>query len=500
MIYDSGPNSHGTGVGDQVADVATGTNGDQVFVTGQVPDANTQAWKAATVAYNSDGGLMWVAHFAGSHGAAPADIEVSSDGSTVFVIGGSANKDRTVFVMTAVAYDSKTGEERWVAEYGSKAGGAALALSPTGDELYVTGPEASGDEGNIDFATAAFSTSTGTLLWAARYDAANDTPSQDLPMFVYSAGNHVYVGGLSTAVRDGRVMRAFVAVAYDKTEVVSLADPAEQDPLWVSRYVANGHSPLSLAWYPPVMRLSPDSSRLFVLLTDISTSTDHDAVVVAYDAVSGYQEWAVTYPRPKEAFRSWGGDLVVSPDGERVYITGATDTYDAGVLPWGIWDATTGLTDSLVTSDIKLLTAAYDSSTGRQLWSSNYRHVGFDEGFAIGVSPDGQHVYVTGRSLRVTPRAWLKYDLYGTFDPIILGFTARDGEREWLARFGADDYKFVEDLHHSVSTDGKRLYVSATQHTRQPEPSYVTFVGQVFDQRIGNVSDYLLVAYDLENE
>lgn len=181
VTYDSGPNGHGTGVGDQAAGVATSPNGDQVFVTGQVPDANTQAWKAATVAYDSDGELMWVAHFTGRHGAAPADIEVSSDGSTVFVIGGSANKDRTVFVMTAVAYDAKTGEERWVAEYGSKSGGAALALSPTGDELYVTGPEAAGDEGNIDFATVAFATSTGRLLWSARYDAidAMDDTSSD---------------------------------------------------------------------------------------------------------------------------------------------------------------------------------------------------------------------------------------------------------------------------------------------------------------------------------
>lgn len=486
--YDSGPDSHGLGwgVGDQLADVATSPDGDRVFVTGQVPDATTQAWKAATVAYDSNGELLWVAHFAGRHGAAAAAIAISSDGSTVFVIGGSANKDRTVFVMTAVAYDAATGEELWAAENGSKAGGAAVALSPTGGELYVTGPEAVGDGQNIDFATAAFDTSTGALLWSTRHDATDASsgsavaPSVDRPLHIYSTGDRIYVGGESTSVRDGQTTIAVVAAAYDTGEAVSSTDPVGPDPLWTNRYAPSESDRRLLGGdFPPVMRISPDGSRLFWLATVTARDgSDLNAVVIAYDAAHGNQEWAEAYPT-----ESLGWDLAISPDGERAYFTGLAF---ARFLPLAIPN----------TQEIKLLTTAYDSSTGDQLWSQDYGHAGLDEGFAIAVSPDGQHVYVAGRS--AVPNAGAFYWLHGLFDLVTLEYAATSGQQEWAARFGTGDYQRINPKRLSVSPDGQRLYIGATEHPREPDP-YLAGPAEALDQRIGNWSDYLMVAYDLKN-
>ncbi|HVM12008.1 MAG TPA: PQQ-binding-like beta-propeller repeat protein, partial [Actinomycetota bacterium] len=107
-------------------------------------------------------------------------------GERVYVTGGGR-----VFpggpVSTTIAYAAGSGEELWVARYGGLPGsiGAsnAIAVSPSGDRIYVTGRTSQaggrfiGSQHDLpssidDVATVAYDRD-GNEVWAARFDGAN---------------------------------------------------------------------------------------------------------------------------------------------------------------------------------------------------------------------------------------------------------------------------------------------------------------------------------------
>lgn len=108
----------------------------------------------------------------------------------------------------------------WAVYYGGSTNGdqpAAIALSPNGDHIYVTG-FAYGTGSDSDFATVAYD-SAGAKLWERRYNGAGNGPDQAKAMAVDQAGN-VYVAGtayLSTSVINGRtcVNMSYITVKYD---------------------------------------------------------------------------------------------------------------------------------------------------------------------------------------------------------------------------------------------------------------------------------------------
>jgi hypothetical protein len=95
-------------------------------------------------------------------------------------------------------------------------------------------------------------------------------------------------------------------------------------------------------------------------------------------ATPGAQVWAARYNGPGN-----GTDIATalgaSPDGSKVYVTGQSP------------GRTSGLDGA---------TVAYDASTGAKVWARRFNGPGNsdDYAFALGVSPDGSKVFVTGRS------------------------------------------------------------------------------------------------------
>lgn len=143
--------------------------------------------------------------------------------------------------------------------------------------------------------------------------------------------------------------------------------------------------------------------------------------------------------------------LGVSPDGSAVYVAG--DSAGAG-----------GSAD--------YATVAHDAATGAQLWATGYDGpgTGSDTPGALGVSPDGQLVYVTGGSGGEDTG----------LDYATVAYHAATGDELWVARYDGpgNDLDIATDL--AVNPEGSTVYVTGRSRS-----------GATLDSE-----DYATVAYD----
>jgi hypothetical protein len=147
---------------DDVANsVAVSPTGDTVFVTGH--SYATSNFDYATVAYNAaTGARLWVQRYNGSGNRDDYaySVAVSPAGDAVFVTGGSWRATSGPFDYTTLAYNAATGARLWVKHYNGPANGndyaTSMAVSPTGDRVFVTGPS-DGGASHMDYLTIAYS-------------------------------------------------------------------------------------------------------------------------------------------------------------------------------------------------------------------------------------------------------------------------------------------------------------------------------------------------------
>src|SRR6266542_1984563 len=346
-------------------------------------------------------------------------LGVSPDGSTVFVTGfsaGSTSKDD----YATIAYDAATGGERWVARYTGLGNvgfdhAYALGVSPDGFTVYVTG-YSSGSNYYYDYATVAYDASTGAQLWFARYNGPGNDADIASALVVSPDGSTVFVSGSSTG---SATYYDYATVAYDATTGAKH---------WVARYNGPGDG------YDQVYDLGvrPDGSAVFVTGGSGGSTSYDDYATVAYDASTGSQQWVARYNGPGNFYDS-AIALGVSPDGSAVFVTG----YGPG---------STTLED--------YATLAYDAATGAQLWLKRYNGPGNgdDFAFALGVSPDGSTVFVSGPSTGST----------SNWDYATVAYDAATGSQRWVARYNSpangDDaaYSLV------VSPDGSAVIVTGS--------------------------------------
>src|SRR2546425_9366584 len=119
------------------------------------------------------GGPLWVARYngTGNDDDVARSLVVSPDGSRVFVTGYSYGANGWEDYATA-AYHTATGTLLWLARYDGPASttdeAVSIGVSPDGSRVFVTG-RSTGIESHVDFATLSYDTATGDLVWEARY-------------------------------------------------------------------------------------------------------------------------------------------------------------------------------------------------------------------------------------------------------------------------------------------------------------------------------------------
>ncbi len=262
-----------------------------------------------------------------------------------------------------------SGAQLWVRRYTGSGNvtsdddlGRSVAVSPSGDTIFVTG-YSTGD--TQDYATIAYNAATGAQLWLKRYNGPAGSDDQAYSVAVSPDGSAVFVTGFSTGATSGD---DYVTVAYNA---------ATGAQLWVRRYNGPGNG----TDHAGSVAVSPGGDTVFVTgYSDGGATTRYDYATVAYNAATGAQLWVNRYDGGSA---SHGGDAVsvaVSPGGGTVYVTG----FSPGA-----------------TSGDDYVTVACNAATGATLWVRRYNGSGnsTDDPVSVAVSPDGGTVYVTGRSI-----------------------------------------------------------------------------------------------------
>jgi DNA-binding beta-propeller fold protein YncE len=127
---------------------------------------------------------------------------------------GTSGRLRGSEDFSTVAYDAATGKTRWAEAYNGPADdtdlGGAVAVSPDGSTVFVAGLS-TGSTTRGDYATLAYETSTGAMLWVQRYNGVvthgGDSPAD---LAVSPDGSAVFVTGTSEGVR----FTDYATVAY----------------------------------------------------------------------------------------------------------------------------------------------------------------------------------------------------------------------------------------------------------------------------------------------
>ncbi|MHB1877138.1 MAG: PQQ-binding-like beta-propeller repeat protein [Streptosporangiaceae bacterium] len=113
------------------------------------------------------GAVLWTARYNGpGNGAdnALAALVVTPDGRTV-VVAGTGRSGTKPFRCATVGYDAGTGARQWARSYGEirrSDSATALAVSPTGKTVYLTGTTTSPES----FLAVAYDAATGARAWA----------------------------------------------------------------------------------------------------------------------------------------------------------------------------------------------------------------------------------------------------------------------------------------------------------------------------------------------
>ena len=415
--------SNGTG---QATAIAASPDGSRVFVTGLNGDSPPHEFYG-TVAYNPvTGARLWTASYRSPAGANLASaIAVSPDGSKVFVTGASAGGYATV------AYAAATGAMLWTARYSGPAGGAtpaAVAVSPDGSTVFVTGNAATTGSG-LAYATVAYAAATGATLWTASYGIAGGISVAD-SLAVSPDGSTVFVTGIASETSG---VRGWATIAY------AAATGAQ---LWVARY--NG--PVDKGGVARSVAVSPDGSTV-VVTGSATQASGAGYATLAYAAATGATRWTALYNGPFGAGPDTSAySVAVSPDGSKVFITGASEA-----------SSTEALT--------AYATVAYDAATGATLWVARYNGPA-EQSSAVQlvVSPDGSQVFVTGSTVKV-------FGNLGEYQYATVAYSTVTGGTLWLRLYpNSDSGGSATGI--AESPDGSKVFVTGA--TARPSAQYGT--------------------------
>ena len=225
----------------------------------------------------------------------------------------------------------------------------AVAVSPTGGTVYVTG-QSYGPASVVDYATVAYNAATGSPAVGGPLQRPGrlNVPSS---VAVSPDGKTVFVTGKSL---QANTQNDYATVAYDA---------ATGHQLWAKGYngsLNNDDEATSVA-------VSPTSGTVYVTGFSWGKTTAQDYATIAYNATTGAQQWVKRYNGPPGNGPDDANSVAVSPAGT-VYVTGQSFGTSASGMDYA--------------------TVAY-TAAGTQLWVKRYNGPGrnTDDARSVGGQP-----------------------------------------------------------------------------------------------------------------
>lgn len=266
--------------------------------------------------------------------------------------------------------DGQFGGLAWERQHATEHGAIALALglSQGGETLYLgTGEKISEASSWRRLSIVAFRADTGKQLWEAIDPGPNRSINGAVDLVIDPDGSRVFASGIASPDFDlGQATIALHTFAVDALN---------GEPLWSRRREETDANLFKL--HEGTMAVSPDGSRLFVTAEFVQLFRRHGWILVAYDSATGQERWddvSTDLGRFESGLGAYPA-LALSPDGNRVFVTGPRNS---------------------ISAVSEYATASYDSSNGEQQWMARYPG-GAAHPMSIATSADSASLYVLGR-------------------------------------------------------------------------------------------------------
>jgi outer membrane protein assembly factor BamB len=200
--------------------IAASPDGSRVYVTGysQIgvhPSAQVPIYAATTVAYSAGTGTqLWQATYQGpaAYWDIPKDVVATATRVVITARSNGASTSNNDTDDATVAYDAATGARAWASRYdsGSRDYPYALATSPDGKRVYATAERAGFSS---DYVTLAYDSTSGALAWATTYASLNGTTEIPVSVAVSPSGDKLFVTGFGFN-GSGPTDRSILTIAY----------------------------------------------------------------------------------------------------------------------------------------------------------------------------------------------------------------------------------------------------------------------------------------------
>ncbi len=369
--------------------------------------------------------IQWQKRYSstGANSDKAEDMVMDASGN-IYVTGVARGTSGTLDYVT-IKYNS-AGVQQWIAEYNGAGNGLdeahAIAIDPSGNNIYVTGWSLGDSTTGFDYATIKYN-SSGVRQWTARYNNTGVNGTDEAFDVGVDNGGNVYVTGTSDGSNG---TSAATTIKYNSSGVQQIA----------RRYTGNGGVNATTAIY-----VSPNLGIIYVVgYSYQGTAADFNFVTIKYNSVVT-QKWAMQYNGPASKYDE-AKALAIDVAGN-VYVTGFSQT--------------------AVTDNYDYSTVKYDS-LGAQKWAKNYNGTGNDYDRANAIKVDAiSNVYVTGKSTgtgsNLEDILTIKYD--------------KLGNTKWTARYNSPSNNYDEGK--AIAVDAARnVYVTGYSFTTGLSNDYVT--------------------------